>query len=301
MRGTMLSVILSRSYTGEATAPEPVKEGGRKSPAFGALKAAFSMFTILPIDVEGEDVMHLSKRFWLVVLVGAFLGLAAGLVMYLLSDPVGPFSPLVSAVIVIFMLFSFNRFLHLDGLSDFGDGMLAMGDKERKIVIMKDSHVGAGGLGYAIIFTLLSVAALATLPFHIQYLLFLAPLVAEVGCKCSMVSCAALGESREGLGGIFVKNTKGGSALIAIVLALIIGLGAMMLLKPEDLDYLEVAVLAVVAVLASILVGAWMARTAMKNFGCVNGDVLGAANEVARPIILLAITATIWFMTSPPW
>jgi adenosylcobinamide-GDP ribazoletransferase len=292
---------LSTWLAGDTSVPDPVAETGRRSPSLGALKAAFSMFTIVPIDVEGEDVMHLSKRFWMVMFVGAVLGLLAGLVMYLLTDPIGPFSSFVSAVIVIFVLFSSNRFLHLDGLSDFGDGMLAMGDKERKIVIMKDSHVGAGGLGYAIIFTLLSVAALTTIPYHIQYLLFLAPFVAEVCCKCTMVSCAALGESREGMGGIFVKNTKGQAAVIAALLALVLSLGVMAIFKPEELDYLEIIVLAITAVLASIVVGALMARVAMKNFGCVNGDVLGAANEVARPIILLAITATIWFMTSPPW
>jgi adenosylcobinamide-GDP ribazoletransferase len=301
MRGVRTPLALSTLFAGEPPAQEQKPETGKRSPDIGALKAAFSMFTIVPIDVEGEDVMHLSKRFWMVVFVGAFLGLVAGLVMYLLTDPIGPFTGLVSAVIVVFILFSFNRFLHLDGLSDFGDGMLAMGDMERKIVIMKDSHVGAGGLGYAVIFTLLSVAALSSLPYYVQYLLFLAPFVAEVCCKCTMVSCAALGESREGLGGIFVKNTNGQSAMIAALLALILSLGVMALFKPEELDYLEVIVLAITAVLASIIVGAVMARVAMKNFGCVNGDVLGAANEVARPIILLAITAAIWFMMSPPW
>jgi adenosylcobinamide-GDP ribazoletransferase len=298
MSGIRIPLALSTLFAGEPPAQEQKPETGKRGPYLGALKAAFSMFTIVPIDVEGEDVMHLSKRFWMVVFVGAFLGLVAGLVMYLLTDPIGPFTGFVSAVIVVF---SFNRFLHLDGLSDFGDGMLAMGDKERKIVIMKDSHVGAGGLGYAIIFTLLSVAALTSLPFYVQYLLFLAPFVAEVCCKCTMVSCAALGESREGLGGIFVKNTNGQSAMIAALLALVLSLGVMALFKPEDLDYLEVIVIAITAVLASIIVGAWMAKVAMKNFGCVNGDVLGAANEVARPIILLAITAAIWFMMSPPW
>jgi adenosylcobinamide-GDP ribazoletransferase len=287
MSGIRIPLALSTLFAGEPPAQEQKPETGKRGPYLGALKAAFSMFTIVPIDVEGEDVMHLSKRFWMVVFVGAFLGLVAGLVMYLLTDPIGPFTGFVSAVIVVFILFSFNRFLHLDGLSDFGDGMLAMGDKEKKIVIMKDSHVGAGGLGYAIIFTLLSVAALTSLPFYVQYLLFLAPFVAEVCCKCTMVSCAALGESREGLGGIFVKNTNGQSAMIAALLALVLSLG--------------VIVIAITAVLASIIVGAWMAKVAMKNFGCVNGDVLGAANEVARPIILLAITAAIWFMMSPPW
>ena len=29
-----------------------------------------------------------------------------------------------------------------------------------------------------------------------------------------------------------------------------------------------------------------MARTANKNFGMVNGDILGATNEIARPVVM---------------
>ncbi len=29
-----------------------------------------------------------------------------------------------------------------------------------------------------------------------------------------------------------------------------------------------------------------MARTANRNFGMVNGDILGATNEIARPVVM---------------
>jgi adenosylcobinamide-GDP ribazoletransferase len=42
-------------------------------------------------------------------------------------------------------------------------------------------------------------------------------------------------------------------------------------------------------VLISIVVGYLMARIARRNFGMVNGDVLGATNEIARPMILITM------------
>jgi adenosylcobinamide-GDP ribazoletransferase len=41
--------------------------------------------------------------------------------------------------------------------------------------------------------------------------------------------------------------------------------------------------------LVSILIGYLMARLAKRNFGMVNGDVLGATNEIARPLVLITM------------
>ncbi len=32
-----------------------------------------------------------------------------------------------------------------------------------------------------------------------------------------------------------------------------------------------------------------MSSAAMKNFGAVNGDVMGATNEISRPVVLIAM------------
>jgi adenosylcobinamide-GDP ribazoletransferase len=40
---------------------------------------------------------------------------------------------------------------------------------------------------------------------------------------------------------------------------------------------------------ASIAVGWFMSYLAEKNFGAVNGDVLGATNEISRPVVLIAL------------
>lgn len=253
------------------------------------------MFTIFPIDVEGEDVMELSKRFYLVVLVGLVLGLIGGTIMYFLTDV---YSPLICAVIVIFLLMGLNRFLHLDGLSDMGDGLMVLGDQERKLTVMKDSHIGAGGLAYAMLFTLLSVASLGSVG---KELYFLAPFTAEILIKVAMVVCASSGEAREGLGGIFVRNTKPTSLAVAILLAAVFIVPTTWYLMNNDLTTIGMVMLLTIEFLAVLMAGYVVARTAMRHFGCVNGDILGATNEIARPMVYLALIGALWLVNWLHW
>ena len=53
----------------------------------------------------------------------------------------------------------------------------------------------------------------------------------------------------------------------------------------------------IVGFAVSVLWGSIMSRIANKNFGMVNGDVLGATNETSRAVVLLCVIATLMIMT----
>ncbi|MHC1680240.1 MAG: adenosylcobinamide-GDP ribazoletransferase [Methanomassiliicoccales archaeon] len=252
----------------------------------GALKAALTMFTVIPAKVDGNDVDYLSRNFHLIVFVGALYGLLAAVIFYLGQDLL---SVIVLAAMVLAVFHLLNRFLHLDGLSDFGDGMVCGGNAERRLAAMKDSKTGAGGVGYALVFTLLSFAALASLTGKAE-LLFL-PLIAEIMNKNAMVFCAFGGKAREGLGNAFVSNTKGKQAIASLILSVLLAFGLIILIcLPTGYWYVdEIAVFTVAGALVSAIVGLVMSSVAMKNFGAVNGDVMGATNEVSRPAVLIAL------------
>jgi adenosylcobinamide-GDP ribazoletransferase len=246
------------------------------------------MFTMIPLDVEGEEVVGLSKQFYLIVLVGAFYGLIAGSLMWALSQV---FSILTAGVLALLVVHALNRFLHFDGLSDFGDGMICSGDQEKKMRAVKDSHTGAGGIGYSIVFTALSIVALGELS---PQLVFFGPFVAELLNKNAMVFAASAGSSREGLGGIFVKI----SALISLAFIMPVGFGFYWYYG-LSIYWLILMIIAPLAM--SCLVGTIAARIAMKGFGCVNGDVLGATNEFSRPFVLLTVSAVVWCLATLHW
>ena len=236
--------------------------------------------------MEGKDVEALSRRFHIIVLIGALYGLLASGI-YFLGQELLPTTAL--AALVLAMLHLLNRFLHLDGLSDLGDGMVCGGNAERRLAAMKDSKTGAGGVGYALVFTLLSFAALASITGRAE-LLFL-PLIAEIMNKNAMVFCAFGGRAREGLGNSFVSNTRGRQALLSIILSVLLSFGIILLVcLPTGYWYIErIALFTVAGGLVSATVGLVISRVAMRNFGAVNGDVLGATNEIDRPAVLIAM------------
>lgn len=244
------------------------------------------MFTVIPAKVDGKDVDDLSRRFHLIVFVGALYGLLASGIFFLGE---GGLSTTVLAAIVLAAFHLLNRFLHLDGLSDFGDGMVCGGDAERRMAAMKDSKTGAGGVGYALIFTLLSFAALASLTGK-AVLLFL-PLIAEIMNKNAMVFCAFGGKARQGLGNSFVTNTRGRQAVASLVSSVLLAYGlVLMMCLVEGYWFIdEIALFTVTGGLVSAAVGLLISKVAMGNFGAVNGDVMGATNEICRPVVLIAL------------
>lgn len=64
--------------------------------------------------------------------------------------------------------------LHEDGLADFCDGFGCGGDKSRILAVMKDSHTGSYGVIGLIMYFLLNVALLSSLPVDVACLGFIA-------------------------------------------------------------------------------------------------------------------------------
>jgi len=236
-----------------------------------------------------EDVDELSRNFWTAPLIGLFYGLIAGSLFWLLHDV---FGGLVSATIVILVVHMLNRFLHFDGLIDLGDGLVATGTQEKRLAAMKDTRVGAGGVSYGVMFTLLIVASLASLP-GVAGLLFFVPLAMEVLAKNGLVSAASLGREREGLGSPFVKNAGTSAMLMSTALSFaIVMLLATLFVAPRS-GFLVAIFLAFCMVLASVVAGVVVSVIATRAFGCVNGDVMGATNELSKAAVLLATLAVL--------
>jgi adenosylcobinamide-GDP ribazoletransferase len=231
--------------------------------------------------------------------VGLFFGLVAGCLFFILNLLLGS---LISAIIALLAVHMLNRFLHIDGLSDLGDGLLAGGSKEKKIAAMKDSRSGVGGVAYLFFFELLAVAAIAQLSGQPQAIWLFAPLAAEVLAKNALLTAAASGESAPGLAGIFVKNTEEKAAAFSLALSLLIIIPIALLLTPFTHWCLFWTLTVCLAMaLVSTLVGYIVAKVAMRNFGMVNGDVLGATNEISRPVVLITLLVVVKCLESVPW
>lgn len=184
----------------------------------------------------------------------------------------------VAGMLGVGLILLVNGVQHLDGLLDFGDGLMCHGPRERKLRVMRDPQTGAGGLSLGIVVLVTTALCISALQRSsvIQSLV-----VSEVAAKFSMVFDAWAGKSaRRGMNTAFVNAMHGrhrNSKMMAsfIILVLI----SVPLLRQVGL------LVTFVAILVSIVTVA----LANRNFGGITGDVMGATNEITRLLSLLTI------------
>jgi len=263
----------------------------------GALKALVSFYTIFHMNITQEDMDAMEKRFYLTPLVGLIFGaiilFECALILWL-SRSIDFGNSIMMAVLVLLTVYAGSKFLHFDGLTDFGDGMIVSGQQSDHLRALKDTLVGAGGIGVALITVLCSFAFYSSYAMT-PYILMVFPAV-EIFVKIAMVVAASFGRPGNGMAARQVSMTTPMSAVLGIIVglvaevALFIAAGYVcMFIGMAVPPFNTLLIILIVGTIVSVLVGYMMARTANRVFGMVNGDILGATNEVSRPFLLFFI------------
>jgi len=228
--------------------------------------ALLQFCTSLPLGrpVEFE---HFARRSYFYPLAGYVIGGIAAGVAYWIASPV------VGAAVALAMVLILSGCNHFDGLLDFGDGLMAHGSREKRVAAMTDRMTGAGAVAAGIVVTLLAFAGLQTVAY-----LPAAILIAEVSAKVAMSWLTTLGAPfHEGIQSYLHGFAKPWFLLPALLLAL------PLFLLPVPRIHIALA-LAATAVIAAL-----MLALSRRLFGGVNGDVVGATNEIVRTGIILLL------------
>jgi adenosylcobinamide-GDP ribazoletransferase len=243
------------------------------------IKNLFSFLTTIPVRMDEDILTDTAKYMFLFPLIGAFIGLLAGLFGWVTSQVL---PSLIVGALVLGVLLLITGLHHTDGLLDFGDGVMAHGSPERKIEIMHDQLTGAGGLSLGIITFLVTAFAIAELDTDI---IIQGLVVAEVSAKLSMVVGAWAGKAvHEGMNSSFLEVMHGKTGTVRLLVAIIISFGIAL-----PLLWLSGAVTVLAAVLTSLI----MVGIAHRHFKGVTGDVLGATNELTRMVSLITLLAMV--------
>jgi len=245
-----------------------------------------SFLTQIPIkkNVRIEDV---KAKSYLFPFVGLLIGLIVAGVAFVAFGLLGAATD-IAALLTLLALYLVTGLLHLDGLADFFDGVMAPGSREEKRRAMKDDKIGIAGLFATIFVLLLTLFAIETVGADLTAAAFGFNLVsfygfasvfiiAEVSAKLSMNTCLALGRGArgaEGLGTLFIRSSSPQKYLAALLSAVLIAL-------------LFTASFRFCIVFTGIVVAVVVSYVAKRKFGAVSGDVVGASNELARCATLL--------------
>jgi len=245
-----------------------------------ALFAAIGFLTVLP-SPRGRELRDddWGRSVGWYPLVGLLLGAILAGLDWLLRRvwPEG-----LASVLLLAAWVALTGALHLDGFVDCCDGLLAPVSPERRLEILRDVHVGAFGLVGAVLLLMVKAAALAALPGPARpAALLLVPTLARWAMSGAVV-LAPYARPGPGLGRL-ARTGAGtrelalatGTALLAAVLAWLLGLGWAAALLPP------------VVALVAALVAAWIRR----RIPGLTGDTYGALCELGEAAGLLALAA----------
>jgi len=231
------------------------------------LRCAFSFFTIIPVSCPGL----IPEISWYVSIVGSVLGIIAGFAFYLVSIYAGP---ILGAALSISLILLISGFSHLDGVLDAGDAIMVRGDPKRKVEVLQDHFLGAGGFGFAFVIYVLTFASLTS---FVPLTGLLAIFLGEILSKDSYL-LNSLHSNDLVPGGLFSRfrdsvNNHQGMQL--------------------SLNYFVFAAIACIFLPSLLISGAvsvglsYLIKVKVQDsFGGLNGDILGLLGELTRMFFL---------------
>ena len=245
-----------------------------------SLRSAIGFLTILPVAPSDATDGMASARAWFPV-VGLILGCILAAVDLMMNSafsivgPNGGAAPsLLPAVALTVTLVVLTRALHIDGFMDCCDALFGGFDRERRLRILRDPHVGAFAVTGVVCLLLLKVAAIASLAQSVRlWLLIVFPCLSRWAVTLTMELFPYV-RSR-GIGTSFLEDARKWQVFSALFVTLIAAFA---------LAGLAGLVLFVIASVVAWIVAAWASRL----LGGVTGDVYGAIIEISETTILLA-------------
>ncbi len=249
-------------------------------------RLAVSLFTVVPVSGWCVDRATAAVAMCFApaigAVLGAFSGLAAAVALLLGAGPA------VAAVAALAVLAGSTRALHLDGLADTADALGSGRTGAAALAVMRRSDIGPFGVVTLVLVLLAQVSAAAELAEKgTGSLVLWLGMAAATGRAAATLGCRSgvTAARSDGLGALVAGTLPPPVAalpgLLLVVLAA--GLGAAGPGSPA-------AAAGVAGGLAAALV---LEHRALRRFGGVTGDVLGALLETATTVALVLFSITV--------
>lgn len=236
----------------------------------------------------GEARKAASALPWFPLVGGAIGGVLYGICV--LEDRfLGRGWPGGTAILVIALGAVLTRCIHLDGLADWADAFGSMADRERKLAIMKDPHVGTFGIVALVTVLAAKWVAVVELLEYEAALWIVAAYVVSRTMQVELAAALPYARAEGGTAASFVRDVRlrhrlgGWLVALALVLPIFGPAGA-------------AALVAGLVIARSF--GFWCSR----RLGGVTGDLLGAASELVETgVLFVAAFAGGWVNAFTDW
>ncbi len=238
------------------------------------IPAAIGLLSRLPVNSDGDRG---AASAWAFPIVGLIVGVIAAAIGWT-SLAIG-LSASLTAGITLVSLVVMTGAMHEDGLADTVDGLWGGWDKERRLEIMKDSHIGAYGVIALVLSLLLRWVALTALA-QAGLLTITLIAVATLSRAPMVVVMALMPNARDSGLSASVGRVDTKTAMIAVGIAII---ATMALLGWSGIT----------TIVAVTITGCIVALIAQRKIGGQTGDILGASQQITEIAALLALTTAL--------
>jgi adenosylcobinamide-GDP ribazoletransferase len=266
-RGERIGLTLTTADEAVAIASGTSRGGVRSE-----LIAAASILTRFPVSSRGESVG--ASAFGL---VGALIGAAAGVVMIVL----GSVAPAVAAIGAVAVMLVLSGALHLDGLADTADALVAPTEEAAERARL-DPRAGAAAVAIIVVILIADWSLISTLITRRDAAAAAAAVISGAAVSRAVAALVPSIEGRgfrPGFGSWFAERVTVRDGLVSAATAIVLaGIVAFVLNRPG------LAVAGVLGLAGGLL---WCRLLARLRHG-LDGDAIGAIVELTLTTTLLA-------------
>ena len=238
------------------------------------LRLSITTLTVLPVRAGRIDRPAAAVAMSVAPAVGALLGAMLAAILWLLREAHAP--ALLAAAGTVAAAALLTRGMHLDGLADTTDALGSYRRGEAALEIMKKSDIGPFGVAAIALTLLIQASALTSLPVVAVVVAFAAGRVAvPLACRRGVPAARP-----EGLGALVAGTVP---VPVVVVGAVLVAGAAVAATPSRPWQGPVVVAVSLLAVLALV-------HHAVRRFGGITGDVLGAAVELATTATLVGLS-----------
>lgn len=207
-----------------------------------------------------------------------FVGLAIGIIVYYAANFMlnMNFGRIFYALVMTIIPIVLTGGIHFDGFMDTADSISSYSDREKKLQILKDPHIGAFAVIWAAVYLMADIAIWSEIENGIPII----SISYTLSRTLSALSLVILPKARkDGLASVFSKNSDKKTALVMILYALAEA-AAMLVISPRA---------ALFALFGAALAFIFHALNCFKNFGGITGDLAGFFLQVCELFMLAGV------------
>lgn len=235
---------------------------------------AFAMYSKIPMPKVDWNKKNMKYAFCFFPLIGIVIGLITLGEYYLFSYlNMGVIFQTVFYVVTPLIV---TGGIHLDGFIDTMDARNSYQEKEKKLEILKDPHIGAFALISCIIYYLITIGFMSEITQKGIYIIALGYGYSRALSGLGVVTLK--GAKSSGLVAMFSDMAEKKTVRIVMICYIIVGIIAMTLISP---------IIGAMAALSGILSFLYYKRMSYKEFDGITGDLAGYFIQLCELSILI--------------